>query len=123
MDQEEVKIAKKGAKIIKKSCGGARPGAGRPKGRYETLTVGGLLEQLKKQSGGKNYEELLVSDFINARAENDTLLVYKYHQLILQKVMTTLSKLEITDSPENIEAKKVAFAEALANLAIKTKNK
>ena len=94
--------------------GGPRPGSGRPKGSTEFITIDKLLTELKSQSGGKPYEHLLVEDFIKARTNNDTQLTVKYHNLILNKVMGTINKVEITDSQENIESKSIAFAEALA---------
>lgn len=101
---------------IKKPRGGARPGSGRKKDGRNQLSVGGLLETLEHKAGGKPYEELLVNDFLQARQSNDTQLVIKYHNLILNKVMTNMAKIEVTDSSDTIEAKKVAFAEALAKL-------
>jgi hypothetical protein len=101
---------------IKKAKGGARPGAGRKKDGRNQISVGNLLEMLEIKAGGKPYEELLVNDFLQARQSNDTQLVIKYHNLILNKVMTNMAKIEVTDSSDNIEAKKVAFAEALAKL-------
>jgi hypothetical protein len=101
--------------------GGARPGAGRKKGSTEFITIDGLLEELRTQAGGKPYEALLVEDFLQARGRNDTQLTVKYHNLILNKVMGTINKVEITDSQENIESKSIAFAEALAKFTgIKT---
>ena len=100
----------------KKQRGGARPGAGRKKDGRNQLSVGGLLETLEIRAGGKPYEELLVTDFLQARQNNDSQLVIKYHNLILNKVMTNMAKIEVTDSTDAIEAKKVAFAEALAKL-------
>ena len=96
--------------------GGAKPGAGRPKGSTEQVTIGGLLTALKDKSNGKNYEEILVEDFMKARDRDDTQLTVKYHNLILNKVMVHLAKIEVTDSQENIENKQMAFAEALAKL-------
>ena len=96
--------------------GGARPGAGRPKGSRDQITIKTLLEQLHTQSGGRDYEELLVADFLQARNDNDKQTVIKYHNLILNKVMSTIAKVEVTDSQEAIDAKKLAFAEALAKL-------
>ena len=96
--------------------GGAKPGAGRPKGSTEQVTIGGLLATLKAQSNGKNYEDLLVEDFLKARTNGDSQLTVKYHNLILNKVMNTIAKIEVTDSQDQIEAKKLAFAEALAKL-------
>jgi|TARA_R110000868_G_scaffold193046_1_gene437684 hypothetical protein len=100
----------------KKGKGGYRPGAGRPKGSTEQVTIGGLLDTLKAQTKGRKYEDLLVEDFLKARTNNDTQLTVKYHNLILNKVMNTIAKIEVTDSQDQIEAKKIAFAEALAKL-------
>lgn len=105
----------------KKGRGGYRPGSGRKKDSRAQLSVGELLETLQAKSGGKSYEDLLVTDFLDARSKNDTQLMLKYHNLILNKVMTHMAKVEVTDSTEAVEAKKQIFAEALAKLTgIKT---
>ena len=106
----------KKTETAKKAHGGARTGAGRKKDGRNQLSVGGLLETLELRSGGKPYEELLVTDFLQARHNNDSQLVIKYHNLILNKVMTNMAKIEVTDSTEAVEAKKLAFADALAKL-------
>ena len=95
--------------------GGARPGAGRKPGTVDFITIKGLLETLHTKSG-KNYEEILVEDFLEARHENDKPLMLKYHNLILNKVMNSLARIEVTDSTDAVEAKQLAFAEALAKL-------
>jgi hypothetical protein len=97
--------------------GGARPGAGRPVGSKSHITIEGLLNQVVKQSKGQDYETLLVQDFLDARDSHDKQLLLKYHNLILNKVMNTLAKIEVTDSADAVEAKKLAFADALAKLA------
>ena len=94
--------------------GGARPNAGRKKGSTEQITVTGLLNAIKEQANGQNYEEILVADFLKARTNNDSQLTVKYHNLILNKVMNTLAKIEVTDSQDQLEQKQMAFAEALA---------
>ena len=96
--------------------GGARKNAGRPKGIGESLTIRGLLETLHTKAKGKNYEDLLVDDFLDARDSKDRNLTLKYHNLILNKVMIHLAKIEVTDSEETIESKQLAFAEAFAKL-------
>jgi hypothetical protein len=95
--------------------GGARPGAGRRKGSTQEISVNTLLAKLKEKSGGKDYEDLLVTDFLIARTK-DPQLTHKYHTLILGKVMNTLAKIEVTDSADAVESKKLAFADALAKL-------
>jgi hypothetical protein len=100
----------------KKKRGGARPGAGRPKGSTEQVTIGGLLSTLRVQSKGRDYEELLVEDFLKARNSGDSHMTVKYHNLILNKVMNNLAKIEITESEDLVQSKQLAFAEALAKL-------
>jgi hypothetical protein len=104
----------------KRKKGGAQPGAGRPKGSKNAVTIENLLQQVYAKNNGKNYEELLVEDFMEARANRDTQLMLKYHSLILNKVMHNLNKIEIKDDKDAIEAKKQAFAEALAKLTVIT---
>lgn len=103
--------------IVKKSnLGGARPGAGRKKGSKNHISVGDLLSSLEQRSGGQRYEELLIDDFLSARNEGDKNTILKYHNLILNKVMNTLAKVEVADSQDAIQAKQAAFAEALSKL-------
>ena len=96
--------------------GGPRPGSGRKKGSTEQVTIDGLLLEVKARSNGKPYEALLVEDFLQARTRGDTQLTVKYHNLILNKVMTSMAKIEITEPQDAIEAKQAAFADALAKL-------
>jgi hypothetical protein len=98
------------------SRGGARPNAGRPKGSTEQVTISGLLSSIREKANGQNYEEILVEDFLKARSNNDSQLTVKYHNLILNKVMNSLAKIEVIDGQEAINAKQAAFAEALAKL-------
>ena len=96
--------------------GGARKGAGRPKGSRNSVTIENLLEIVEQKTKGQAYEALLVEDCLEARDNRDTQLTLKYHNLILNKVMNNLAKIEITDSQDAVEAKQIAFAEALAKL-------
>lgn len=96
--------------------GGARPGAGRKKGSKNAITIENLLTVLEQKNKGQSYESILVDDFMEARMNHDTQLTLKYHNLILNKVMNNLAKIEVTDSADAVEAKQIAFAEALARL-------
>jgi hypothetical protein len=115
MEKKSIKLNKKTGQPVKQR-GGAKPGAGRPKGSTEQITIAGLLATMKEKSKGKNYEELLVDDFLQARDRGDTHLTVKYHNLILNKVMVHMAKIEITEGEDLIEAKQQAFSEALAKL-------
>jgi hypothetical protein len=97
--------------------GGPRPNSGRPKGSKNNITVPGLLQQVYTQSKGQDYEALLIQDFMEARESHNKELLLKYHNLILNKVMNSLAKIEVSEGPDAIEAKKLAFADALAKLA------
>ena len=96
--------------------GGARAGAGRPKGSKDRVSVSSLLTALETKTNGQTYEEILIEDFLTARLNNDGQLVQKYHNLISNKVMNTLNAIEVTESDDTVEAKKQAFMQALAKL-------
>ena len=103
--------------IQKKSKrGGARAGAGRPPGTRERVTVQSLLIALDYRSGGQGYEDLLMEDFLRARAENDKHLTLKTHTLISNKLVSSLNAIEITDSADTIALKQQAFAEAIRQI-------
>ena len=114
----------KNTKTAKKANGhgGARKGAGRPPGSKSEVTIKGLLESLDKHAPGTEYEDLLIQDFLTARNDGDSNLTLKYHNLILNKVMSSLAKVEVTDSKDIIEAKQAAFADALAKLVGNSKD-
>ena len=103
-------------KAKKSNHGGARPNAGRKKGSKNHISVEELLVSLEAKTGGQRYEDILVDDFLIARNENDKNLILKYHNLILNKVMNNLAKIEVTDSDDAIQAKQLAFAQALSKL-------
>jgi len=109
-EQTEQPISYKGQR------GGYRHNAGRKKGSRDQVSIKSLLEALDTQTGGRDYEELLVEDFLTARNEGDKVTTLKYHTLILNKVMNTLAKIEVTDSAEAVANKQLAFAEALSKL-------
>jgi hypothetical protein len=96
--------------------GGAGRGQGRKKGSRDQVSITSLLESLERQTGGRDYEELLVEDFLQVRNEGDKQTTLKYHNLILNKVMSSLAKIEVNDSADTIAAKQAAFAEALSKL-------
>mgnify|MGYP003341558596 FL=1 len=104
--------------IEKKSNGhgGRRAGAGRKPGSKDNVTVKHLLEVLDQKSNGQSYEELLIDDFLQARMNNDRQLVLKYHNLISNKVLSTLSHVELADSADTIDQKREAFEAALRDI-------
>jgi hypothetical protein len=96
------------------SRGGARKGAGRPKGSVDRVTIAGLLNEIELQSG-RSYQSMLAQDFIDSR-NGDRNLAAKYHNLILNKVMATMAAVEVTNPASEVEAKQAAFAEAIRQI-------
>ena len=103
--------------VKKSNRGGARPGAGRKPGSKDNVTIKHLLEVLDAKSGGQSYEELLVEDFLTARLNNDTQLMLKYHNLLGNKLFTTLNQIEMVNTEDVVTAKQAAFTDAMSRLA------
>ena len=103
-------------KVSKTGRGGARPGAGRPKGNTDRVSVDQIMSSLEQHTG-QTYADTLALDFMEARAANDRSTVMKYHNLILNKVAPTLQSVEVVESADAVAAKHSAFQEALAKLA------
>ena len=101
----------------KENRGGKREGAGRPSNVGEMITVKGLLAELRKKTKC-DYEEILVEDFMKARAGNDKNLTIKYHQLILARVMNNLNRVEIVDTGDQLKQKEQAFVQALQQMIV-----
>lgn len=100
----------------KSKRGGARAGAGRPKGARNRVTVQDLLTAIDTRTG-QNYEDLLIEDFLAARRGNDNHLTHKYHTLISNKILSTLNTVEVQDTTDAVAQKQAAFAEAIAQIA------
>lgn len=101
----------------KNTHGGARPGAGRKKGQTSKVSAQALLETIEKRSGGLDYTELLVEDFLRARVQDDKNLAHKYHTLISNKVLADRLDIEVNEDEDTVTAKRATFAAALAAIA------
>jgi hypothetical protein len=106
---------------IKSNRGGARPGAGRPAGTKNKLSGQSILDEVEAHLG-KPYAEQLVSNYVDAINANDTNLRFQYDKLFLSKVVADKADITITESEDAIEAKRVAFADAIQALAAKSQN-
>ena len=98
-----------------KTHGGARAGAGRPKGGTNRLTAKEILETAESMLG-KPFVVSLMEGYIDTINSGDTRNRVTYEKIILDKTATTIIEAEITDSKDAIEAKQAAFTEALAKL-------
>jgi hypothetical protein len=104
------------------SRGGARVGAGRPKGSTNKITMENIIQNLD-QHLGKSYAEQIAMNYSAAIGRSDWAGVRDYDRFLLGKIVA--DKLEV----ENIEADDVtalkaeAFADALKALVTVNKGK
>ncbi len=97
-----------------KTRGGARAGAGRPKGTGNSISVKALLDAIETETGVP-FETAVARGYHEAQLSDDKHLQHKWTNLILSKVMSTQTKIEVEDHRNTIESKQEAFALALAN--------
>ena len=110
-------------KIKAPSRGGARPGAGRPKGSTALITARTLVEAIEQESG-KPFEVMLAEGYVDAVHNNDARTRLEYERMILGKVVSDRTAVEVTESEDVAAAKAEAFAQALLALnTVGTKGK
>lgn len=100
-------------KVKAPSRGGARPGAGRPKGSTAMITGLTLIQAIESKSK-RPFEELLAEGYEKSIAENNNKLRLEYERMILAKVVSDRTTVETIDSQDTIDAKAEAFREAIA---------
>ena len=105
-------------KIKAPSRGGARPGAGRPKGSTALVTARTLVEAIEAESG-KPFEQMLAEGYVDAVTNNDSKTRLEYERMILGKVVSDRVAVETDESEATVQAKAQAFAEAIAALTQK----
>ena len=108
-------MVEKDSSLTTKQHGGARPGAGRPRGTTDKLTARLLLETCESVIG-KPFEVSLLEGYRDAIVSDDRRNRAVYEKMILDKVSTTLIEAEVTESEDGVAAKALAFQEALAKL-------
>ena len=97
------------------SRGGARPGAGRPKGSTNKITMDGLLQSLNA-SLGKNYAEQIAENYAEALARADYAGVRDYDKVLLGKIIADRQHVETVDSTEAAQEKSAVFEAALKQM-------
>jgi hypothetical protein len=95
--------------------GGARPGAGRPKGSTNKITMDNLLQSLDHHLG-RSYAEQIAINYTTAIDRADWSGVRDYDRVLLGKVVADKLEVETTTTEDAVQAKATAFAEALVAL-------
>ncbi len=106
----------------KKGRGGPRANSGRPlgsKNKISLATSQTVVEMLYNRTG-RVYEDILIEDFLQARATNPG-LTHRYHVLLSNKLMPDLQALEVTDAQDQIELRRQAFIDALTAMTNREK--
>ena len=98
--------------------GGARSGAGRPRGSPNKITGSTLLAAIAERD--VPFAQGLAEDYIAARSGDDRHLVLKYQQMIMNKVIADKVEVDVTDQNRLLEAKREAFRAALEHMAGRT---
>jgi hypothetical protein len=96
--------------------GGARPGAGRPKGSTNKMTMEGLLASLD-HALGRSYAEQIAINYATALDRSDWSGVRDYDKVLLGKVVADKTEVTTVEGEDAIQQRADAFAEALATLA------
>lgn len=94
---------------IKSNKGGARPGAGRPKGSGTKLTVDRLLAAIDVKLG-QPLEDQIADSYV--RALSDPKLAFQYEQAFMNKAMADRHQVEVDESTA-AESRSHAFLRAL----------
>jgi hypothetical protein len=91
----------------KSKWGGARPGAGRPKGLLTRISAGEILEEIEKVVGLPFATQLALC-YQQALYGDDDRLKLEYNRLILSKVVA--DKIDLTSNGETLQAPTLQFA-------------
>jgi hypothetical protein len=97
--------------------GGARPGAGRPKGSGNKVTVQDLIDQAQ-QTIGKPFVQSLIEGYHDTILNGDRKIRVIYEKMIMDKVLADRQQVEVTDSADLVQARSDAFAAALRVVAV-----
>lgn len=103
--------------------GGARPGAGRPKGSGHKIKVEDLMLDIEL-AAAMPFTQRVALNYINAIHREDWNRVGDYDRALLNKIVADQTSVEITDTADTVTAKAQAFQVALSKLVqIDTKAK
>lgn len=90
-------------------------GRGRPKGSTNKLTVEKILRSID-QTCGRPFEDLLAEAYYRTIVDDNVKLRFEYERMFLAKVVADKIDLDVNESQDAIDAKRIAFAEAIAHL-------
>ena len=97
------------------SRGGARPGAGRPKGSTTKVTLEDLVGHIEHHVGRSFAEQVAIS-YASAISRADHAGVRDYEKILLAKMVSDKQEVEVINTESETETRQAVFQEALAKL-------
>ena len=97
------------------SRGGARPGAGRPKGSTTKVTLEDLVGHIEHHVGRSFAEQVAIS-YASAISRADHAGVRDYEKILLAKMVSDKQEVEVINTETEAETRQAVFQEALAKL-------
>ena len=96
--------------------GGARAGAGRPRGSTNKITMEGLLTSLDARLG-VSYADQIAHNYVQAIQREDWSGVRDYDRVLLGKIVADRQEITTVNSEDQVAARQQAFVEALTALS------
>ena len=95
--------------------GGARAGAGRPKGSTTKVTLEDLVGHIEHHVGRSFAEQVAIS-YASAISRADHAGVRDYEKILLAKMVSDKNEVEVINTESAAETRQAVFQEALAKL-------
>lgn len=93
-----------------------RTGPGRPKRSTNRLTIETVLRSIDNTCG-RPFSDLLAEGYYKAIVDDDRRLRFEYERMFLSKVVADRIDVDVNESEDVVESKRVAFAQAIAHLS------
>ena len=100
---------------VKGQNGGARPGAGRPKGSTNKISAQELIATAEEVIG-KPFIQSLLEGYKETIDSGDRKTRVMYEKMIVDKIVADRQQVEVTESEDAVSQRAEVFAEALADL-------
>lgn len=97
------------------SRGGARTGAGRPKGSTTKIKIEDLMTNIENIAG-RPYGELLAENYVSAIQRSDWNGVRDYDKAFMNKMIAEKVEVDVSHTEDVIAQKQAAFAQAIAQI-------
>ena len=112
---EHEKDSTHSTETAEKKWGGARAGAGRPRGSTDKVTARFILETAERVIG-KPLIESVMEGYLETILDGDRRHRTIYEKMLVDKVASNLFDVEVTEDQDVVQAKREAFAAAIAQV-------